>query len=246
MTLRIFYFKSDNADEAIKVAGAVLGRAVANPSAVIEAAPSAAEAVALPPPARPCKTSTQTARRASASIAVERKPATRTRSMVAGGPRDKAEAILRKAGRPLRRAEVARKAGIPTGSTTSAFRDARFVVTPDGLLWLADQDDPRDEADESDDDDEAEDPTEGEPVKEHPPPQVAASTKHSNRGQVDSAELRKAIKLCGPMDCAEIARFTGNTHVACYRALQSPEFERDSDGLYWIAKPSRETQQEAL
>lgn len=245
MTLRIFYFESDSADEAIKVAGAVLGRSLANPAAkpaaVIESAPSAAEVVALPSPARACKPSTKDSAQGLGTVAVERKPATRTRTVFAGGPRDKAEAVLRKAGRPLRRAEVARQAGIRPGSTTSVFRDARFVVTPDGLLWLADQDDPRDEADESDDDEEAEDPAEVAPVEEHPTPQVAASAKRSNVGPVDAAELRKAIKLCGPMDCAEIARFTGSSHAACHRALQSPEFERDSDGLYWIAKPSRET-----
>lgn len=250
MTLRIFYFESDNADEAIKVAGAVLGRSLANPAAkpaaVIESAPSATEVVALPPPGRACKTSTEKARRAPAAVAVERKPIIRNRSVVAGGPRDKAEAVLRKAGRPLRRAEVARKAGIPPGSTTSAFRDARFIVTPDGLLWLADQDDPRDEANESDDEEDAEDPAEVEPSNEHPPPQVAASIKHSSACPVDAAELRKAIKLCGPMDCAEIARFTGFNYAACRRALQTSEFERDSDGLYWLAKPSSKTQQEAL
>lgn len=231
MPLRLFYFESDNAADAVQLATALVGRTTIEPP---PAEPAKIVAAVTEPAALPAPAPRKVTRRKQAAAPVPGPPpATKRkgRAPAAGGPRDKAEAILRKAGKPMRKSEVARRIGCHASAMTAAARDPRFVVTPDGLLWLADQDDPRDEADESDNDEDDE-PTE---TDEDPPP-ASASTKGNRFDPPTVAELKQAIKLCGPMDCAEFARFTGFSHATCHAALQSPEFERDTDGLYWLKK----------
>lgn len=227
MPLRLFYFESDNAADAVQLASALIGRTtVIDAPAVPAPAVTVESPAALPAPTRKPRRAARLIKPKPAAPPVVR----RLRTPTPGGPRDKAEAILRKAGKPMRRAEVARQAGIPNGSATAAFRDPRFVVTPDGLLWLADQDDPRDEADDDEDDEESE----PEEFEDKPPPPASAATTGKREGAPTTAELKQAIRSCGPLDLKEIACFTEFSEAACFRALQAQEFERDTDGLYWI------------
>lgn len=147
--------------------------------------------------------------------------------------KDQIEAILRKAGKPMRKSAIAREANVSASAITPHARDPRFVETAGGLLWLAGEEDGEsdDEEEEPADDgtvteDEA-DPWEG------PPPSKAGVRTDTPTVK----ELQNWIKKCGPLDLEEIAEVSKCSQHNCFRVLQDAAFERDTQGLYWLAKP---------
>jgi hypothetical protein len=141
---------------------------------------------------------------------------------------DHAEAILRKAGRPMYKGEVAKLVKIPNGCSTAVWRDERFETTSDGQLWLADTPDPRgDGHDEEDGDEDGE-----EEDDEEPPPPAPKPPPPKRVGPPTVSELVAIIRSKGPMNASEVARHANSTYAACHRVLQDEAFEY-SEGLYW-------------
>lgn len=131
--------------------------------------------------------------------------------------RDAAAAVLREAGTPLTKAEVARRAGISPDSTTVVFRDPRFWVTRDKLLWLTGLADPFHPLDA---------------VPAPPPKPVKPKPVY----QATPTDFKRLIRAQGPLRLGDIARITGVRQCTCFAILSGPDFERDTDGLYWNAK----------
>lgn len=51
--------------------------------------------------------------------------------------RDRAFEYLKQRGSPTRLSIICTACGIPSGSSTTVFKDSRFEKTPDGLMWLS-------------------------------------------------------------------------------------------------------------
>lgn len=93
-------------------------------------------------------------------------------------------------------------------------------------LAITHEEEPEEEADEELEDDEDD--------EEPEPPRPPIKSKQVASPTVE--ELKKAIKMGGPSTLKDIARYVERPESKCFEVLKGKEFERDTDGVYWLSR----------